>query len=147
MSEKERNSHRESAYKPTNGIPDRIWELYFGPQGQVSKLQESIGKLHGKINDLSNQLDNVESMYGTVTEHSQAINLLQNKLQEVDLRCIKIQEAKHSRQQTLEQVKEEASTERDEEYRRFLKTMKIILVIFAGVSLFCAIVNVALSCL
>lgn len=40
-----------------NKIPDRVWDLYFGPGGQIPELQNKINTLFGKLDDLCRKID------------------------------------------------------------------------------------------
>ena len=124
MSEQDEKS-RDNAQ---GAIPDRIWDLYFGPAGQIPQLHDTIGKLHKKLNETNRRIDKynnlhglMETLAGQVTELCATTSRHETVLRDQSVR----QETEIEVLEREASIAEKARDKEAERYNRIIKTASV----------------------
>jgi len=111
-------------------IPDRIWSLYFGPEGQIPKIQESIGKLYGKLNEVSGKIDKYNSLHEKVEDYLSQQKDLTERIDKQEEKCKSVLEQRETKKQTeaevLQRVNKAEQEAKAEEHNKFIRTVKTL---------------------
>ena len=110
--------------KPT-GIDDRTWETYFSPGGKIEKLQTSINKLYKRMDELCRKIDKYNGLHEKIDEVVARVDAQEKRCSETLI--------SHSTEvEVLRRINRAKEV-------LFLKVVKIVAVIFAGLGFFLAL--------
>jgi hypothetical protein len=127
----------EELAKIEAGIPDRVWDLYFGPKGAIPRLEKTMNSLCLKLDAVSTGLDQTQKDMKKYNELRPEIQKCAEEIEEQRRICEGVQAGKGATIRTNteweERVKAERLEARDEAWHRFKVVTTIISLILAGV--------------
>ena len=134
----------KQAQEQNFGIPDRIWDQYFGPQGEISKIKnEELPAITGKLNDICRKIDRVESKLDKLPDHAPRILTLEKRMGDQELKCIEElvnrNTAQATRREVVKEIHEAEEVIRQQEWKKFQRIIMLIgavcTIIGAGIAL------------
>jgi len=119
------------------GIPDRVWDLYFGPKGAIPRLEKTMNTLCLKLDAVTSGLEQTQKDMKQYNELRPEIQKCAEAIEEQRRICEGVQASKGATIRTNteweERVKAERLEARDEAWHRFKVVTTIISLILAGV--------------
>jgi len=127
------SGNTEQAIK--EAIPDRVWDLYFGPDGQIPQLHSSISQLNARLGETNRRIDKYNNLHSLMEALARQVGEVCTtvKTHERILADHKIR--KETEIEILKREKEIAEEAREQEAKRFGKIIKIIGTIIALIGL------------
>ncbi len=117
-------------------IPDRVWDLYFGPKGAIPRLEKTINLLCTKLDTTASNLDQTRKDMQRYNELRPEIQKWSEAVIEHKRFCERVQAEKHTIERTNEEwqekIREERQSARDEAWRHFKVVTTIIALILSG---------------
>jgi hypothetical protein len=127
----------EELAKIEAGIPDRVWELYFGPKGAIPRLEKTMNTLCLKLDAVASGLEQTQKDMKQYNELRPEIQKCAEAIEKQRRICEGVQVEKGAAIRTntewQEKIKEERLEARDEAWHRFKVVTTIISLILAGV--------------
>lgn len=123
------------------GIPDRIWDLYFGPKGEIAELKKTNKELHKCLTEISKKIDRYNSLHDKFTEHTKLQKEVVERLEAQEKKC---EEELHSRQTEAEVRKKILAEKKETEQQEHDKYIRTIKAAGVRISAILILVNIAL---
>ena len=117
-------------------IPDRVWDLYFGPGGTIPRLEKTMNKLCSKLDTTATNLDQTRQDMKKYNELRPEIKKWAEQVVEHKRFCESVQAEKATIERTNddwhEKIRAERQNARDEAWHQFKVVTTVISLILAG---------------
>ncbi len=130
----------EELAKIEAGIPDRVWDLYFGPKGAIPRLEKTMNSLCLKLDAVSTGLEQTQKDMKKYNDLRPEIKNNTAAIKEQRRICSEVQREKEVAVRTNaeweKRVKAERLEARDETWHRFKVITTVIGLILAAAGFF-----------
>jgi len=111
-------------------IPDRIWDLYFGPKGEIAQLKQTTQELHECLKELDRKLDRYNSLHDKFTEHAKVQKEIIKRLEAQEKKCEEELQSRQTETEVRNRIRQERKETEAKEHDKYIRTIK-----FAGVTI------------